>query len=110
MMEMKKIISVEEFNEVVNENESFLFLKHSTTCPISGAGHEAFSNYVNNQNSVKAYYLHVQEARPLSNYIAETYGVKHESPQALFFEDGKVKWDISHWKITEEELSKRVSK
>jgi bacillithiol system protein YtxJ len=54
------------------------------------------------------YYLHVQEARALSNYIAETYSIKHESPQALLFKDGKVVWDASHWKITYASLQENV--
>jgi bacillithiol system protein YtxJ len=35
--------------------------------------------------------------------------VKHESPQALLFEDGKVKWHASHWNINEDELAKNVA-
>ncbi|TYR82106.1 bacillithiol system redox-active protein YtxJ [Priestia megaterium] len=107
---MQKISTIEEFEQVVRDNSRFIFLKHSTTCPISGAGYDAFSAFASSQKEVPAYYLHVQEARPLSNYIAETYNVKHESPQALFFEEGKVKWHASHWKISEDELAKQIAK
>lgn len=106
---MKKISTVEEFEQVVKENNRFLFLKHSTTCPISAAGHEAFSAFASSHEDIPSYYLHVQDSRDVSNYIAETYEVKHESPQALLFEDGKVKWHASHWNINEEELAKNVA-
>ena len=53
------------------------------------------------------YYLNVQEARPLSNAIAEQFQVKHESPQALLFVDGELKWHASHWTLTYDELKKQ---
>lgn len=106
---MKKISTVEEFEQVVKENNRFLFLKHSTTCPISAAGHEAFSAFASSHEDIPSYYLHIQDSRDVSNYIAETYEVKHESPQALLFEDGKVKWHASHWNINQEELAKNAA-
>lgn len=106
---MKKISTVEEFEQIVKENNRFLFLKHSTTCPISAAGHEAFSAFASSHEDIPSYYLHVQDSRDVSNYISETYEVKHESPQALLFEDGKVKWHASHWNINEDELAKKVA-
>ncbi|PKG24959.1 bacillithiol system redox-active protein YtxJ [Niallia nealsonii] len=106
---MKKIDTVEEFNEVVKNNESILFLKHSLTCPISQAGFEQYQQYTANNNEVDAYYLAVQDSRPLSNHIAETYDIKHESPQVLLFADNKVVWNASHHNITVSALKDAVS-
>lgn len=108
-IKMKKINTVEEFNQVLADNEAILFLKHSLTCPISQAGFEQYQQYTANNDKVHAYYLAVQEARPLSNYIAETYGVKHESPQALLFADDQVVWNASHYNITVEALKDAVN-
>lgn len=52
-------------------------------------------------------YLKVQESRPLSNYIAEQYGIKHESPQAFIFTNGNVKWHASHSQITAQALAEK---
>ncbi|WP_110114145.1 bacillithiol system redox-active protein YtxJ [Bacillus sp. CGMCC 1.16541] len=106
---MKKISTREEFNQIMEEHKKFLFLKHSVTCPISSAAFEEFKSYVEQSNVLPAYYLHVQEARPLSNDIAEEFGVKHESPQVLLFHQGTVKWHESHWRITKSELENQVS-
>ncbi|WP_226680462.1 bacillithiol system redox-active protein YtxJ [Sutcliffiella horikoshii] len=100
--------SVAEFDQVVQENGTFLFFKNSTTCPISHAAFEEFENFVAEQNQVPCFYLNVQEARSLSNYIAETFDIKHESPQALLFKNGKVAWNASHWKITYSSLQENV--
>ncbi|ART77654.1 bacillithiol system redox-active protein YtxJ [Sutcliffiella horikoshii] len=100
--------SVEEFDQIVQENDTFLFFKNSTTCPISHAAFEEFENFVADQDQVPCFYLNVQEARPLSNHIAETFDVKHESPQALLFKNGKVAWSATHWKITHSSLQENV--
>ena len=98
-MALKKITTIEEFENLLNQSRFFL-LKNSTTCSIST---EAFNEYERVSTEIPnatMYYLNVQEARPLSNYIAETFEIKHESPQAFLFENGSPVWNDSHWKIT----------
>jgi bacillithiol system protein YtxJ len=41
----------------------------------------------------------------LSNLIAQRFGIRHESPQALLIKDERVVWHASHWAITSESLS-----
>lgn len=102
-MSKLQVTTIEEFENIVSSNEKLLLIKHSLTCPISGNAFEEYENFTK-ENDFPTYYLYVQEARPLSNYIAEKYEVKHESPQALLFENGKVKWHASHWDITKSSL------
>ncbi|WP_449621357.1 bacillithiol system redox-active protein YtxJ [Robertmurraya sp. Marseille-Q9965] len=102
---MIKIESIEEFNQILKENEQFYFLKHSLTCPISQEAFEEYESHENSHGETKHYYLAVQEARPLSNHIAETFQVKHESPQAFLFNKETVAWHASHWKITSKSLT-----
>ncbi|MFC4321111.1 bacillithiol system redox-active protein YtxJ [Litchfieldia salsa] len=104
-MTQVKIETVEEFAEVVQQNEKVLLIKHSLTCPVSLAAFDEYEAFMKENPEVKSYYLYVQEARPLSNYIADEYGVKHESPQALVFENNSVSWNASHWKITKTSLA-----
>lgn len=104
-----QVESIDQFHEIVQANNKFLLFKHSLTCPISKDAYSQFEKFVMNNKDAPAFYLYVQQARPLSNYIAETYQIKHESPQALLFEDGKVTWNASHWRITEEVLNNKVS-
>jgi bacillithiol system protein YtxJ len=108
MMSKMIVQTVEEFDTIAKENSTFLFFKNSTTCPISHAAYEEFENFTADQNTIPCFYLNVQEARPLSNHIAETYNVKHESPQALLFKNGEVAWNASHWKITYSSLQENV--
>ncbi|WP_010678452.1 bacillithiol system redox-active protein YtxJ [Bacillus timonensis] len=99
-----KVETIEEFNQVLTNENKFIFIKHSLTCPISKAAFDEYEQFVEEHKDVPTYFLYVQEAKQLSNYIAETFGIKHESPQALLFEDGKIKWNASHRSITKESL------
>jgi bacillithiol system protein YtxJ len=103
---VQKIESVEQFEQIVELGNPFLLLKHSVTCPISQAAYEEYEKFTGENPSLHGYYLTVQDARPLSNYIAEKYQVKHESPQAFLFSENGVAWNASHWNITTETLKK----
>lgn len=104
VVKLKKIETVEEFTEILNQEQKFLFIKHSITCPISKAAFTEYEYFDSGNEILPTYFLYVQDARPLSNYIAETFNIKHESPQALLFDQGTVTWNASHRKITRESL------
>ncbi|WP_433958994.1 bacillithiol system redox-active protein YtxJ [Cytobacillus horneckiae] len=106
---MERLTNHEEFEKALAENDQMLLLKHSNTCPISADAYEQYEKYTSENNRVKSYYLIVQEDRPLSNEIAETYEIKHESPQAFFFNNKQVAWHTSHRKITYDTLAAAVS-
>ncbi len=101
---MKKIETIEQFNEIMNKEKTFYIFKHSTTCPISAQAFQEYEQFLKENEAVSGYYLIVREARPLSNEIAERLEIKHESPQAFFVKDGKPVWNASHSAITKEAL------
>ncbi|PYZ99113.1 bacillithiol system redox-active protein YtxJ [Alteribacter lacisalsi] len=102
---MKKINSVEEWDDLVSTQSRFLFLKNSTTCPISTQAFNDTEAFAGENTDVPVYYLNVQESRSLSSEVAERFNIKHESPQVLLVEEGKVKWHNSHWNVTKDNLS-----
>ena len=103
---MQKIETVQEFEQLSETNSRFFFMKHSLTCPVSSNAFNEYQAFLNKHEEEDGYYLAVQESRELSNHIAEKYGIRHESPQAFLFIEGKPGWNASHWKITETELNK----
>lgn len=103
---VNKIESVEQFEQILKEQKSFYILKHSLTCPISQAAYEEFESYDQENPNFPQYFLAVQDSRPLSNHIAEKFHIKHESPQAILFNNHDVAWHASHWKITFDSLTK----
>jgi bacillithiol system protein YtxJ len=106
---LEKIETTAQFADILNKESSFFLLKHSLTCPISQAAYKEYEKFAAENQGVPTYYLAVQEARPLSNEIAEKFQIKHESPQAILFADGEAKWNASHWKITNRSLENALS-
>ncbi len=106
-MTYEKIVTVEEFEKIAAKN-SFVIFKASMTCNVSQDAFKEYETFMEKNPNINSCYLYVQEARPLSNDIAQRYGIKHESPQVLYIKDGKVIWNESHWRITEETLQEHI--
>ncbi len=99
------------WDEVVETGGTWLILKHSTACPISGAAFQEFNILAGlPQKKFKPVLIKVIESRPVSNRITEATGVTHESPQALLIVDGEVRWHASHWKVTFEAMKEALSR
>lgn len=107
MSDLTKLISIEEMEGWLDlsRREPVWVFKHSLTCPISGAAlreYEAFA--AGGDDESRCALIEVQTARQLSDELARRTGIRHESPQALLFQDGEVKWHASHWRIKADSL------
>jgi bacillithiol system protein YtxJ len=107
-MSIKQLNSIEDLDQFVQQTGKLLLFKHSTTCPISAKAHEEFQAYLNGSDTSAAI-VHVIEDRPVSLHIADKFGIKHESPQIFMLEDGEVKWNTSHWKITQNSIKEALT-
>ncbi|WP_315969839.1 bacillithiol system redox-active protein YtxJ [Bacillus testis] len=90
------------------KNDKVLIFKHSSTCPISAEAFVQYEKFTEEHPELTSLYLVVQEDKELSNSIADTYHVKHQSPQAILFKNGDVAWHESHWRITVDSLTKAL--
>ena len=105
---MNKIESIEEFDQFLasSNEEPLLLFKHSTRCPISTTALREYEAFLDHQGEAgrRHAYLDIIAFRDVSNAVAERSGVRHESPQALLFENGTARWNDSHGRITKESL------
>jgi bacillithiol system protein YtxJ len=106
---VKHVTTIQQFDELLKSNDPFVFLKHSTTCPISAAAYTEFQAFASSFENVPCYFLHVQDDRPLSNYIADQIGVRHESPQLFIFKDGKPVYHTSHFSIKKDAIQEALA-
>lgn len=83
---------------------TFVFFKHSVTCPISTGVYAEVDRFDGDVGLVI-----VQSARTLSNEIAARTGIRHESPQALVVRNGQVAYHASHYDVTAEDLRNAVA-
>jgi bacillithiol system protein YtxJ len=77
-----------------------LIYKHSHRCSVCILAKEELEGIADQVlDSSDLYMINVIHQRDLSNAIASTFDVRHESPQVIIIKDGEVAWKGSHWAI-----------
>ena len=104
--ELKEAVQFEEIDERSKEQPVVIF-KHSTSCGISNFAKDRIEPL--NIESFDFYYLDLWSYRPVSNAVADHYGVIHQSPQILVIKDGKCVYTTSHHAITIENIEEALA-
>lgn len=101
--------SLKEAISTSSEKSVFIF-KHSTRCSISSMAKSRLESKWNQEEigNVTPYFLDLIAHRDISNLIAQTFDVIHESPQMLIIKDGKCTFDTSHMNISFEAVKEKV--
>jgi bacillithiol system protein YtxJ len=111
-MNWYKLTEENQLDEIKQEshNQSVMILKHSTTCSISATALSRLERAWKDDKAknLKTYYLDLLKYRSISNKIAETFNVEHESPQILLIKDGKSFYDASHYDIQFDEIIEKL--
>jgi bacillithiol system protein YtxJ len=100
----------EDFDALLEKShvKPIVIFKHSTRCPISTVAYEEFRRFMDDAGDLLSGVVLVIENRSLSNRIGAMLGVRHESPQAIVVENGRQRWNASHWAITATALGKAL--
>ena len=80
-----------------------VIFKHSTRCSISAVALQRLQK-AQQPDGIDFHFLDLLAHRPLSNKVAEVFGVHHESPQVLLIKDGHCIFDESHLGISMNDL------
>ena len=111
-MRMNTIATQRELEELVEQSgeRPVLIFKHSNACPISSRARDEVRRLVVGGPDGRFGFgmVVVQEARQLSNAIAERFGVRHETPQAIVVCRGKAVWAASHYGVTRDRLAEAL--
>jgi len=84
----------------MENKKAVILFKHSTRCSISSTAKFRLENSLKSNPDFIAYYLDLLKNRELSNYLAERFSVRHESPQAIVLKNGKCIYHASHLSIS----------
>ena len=82
-----------------------LVFKHSTACGVSARAAREVQAL---QTGLPIYWVNVREQRDISNWIAQTYQVTHESPQLILLKDGKPDQVWNHFRVNRELIEKAL--
>ena len=84
----------------LSKEQTVYVFKHSSRCGISSMVLNRFEKQMKERNETY-FYLHIQNSRFLSNWIAEELHIRHESPQLIILKDTKVLHYDSHYALLE---------
>lgn len=88
-----------------------LLFKHSLTCGASAHAYAELEKLLAGPPiEVDVVVVHVQTGRDVSDAVAERCGVRHESPQVLLLDHGRVIWHASHHRVTREAMAEAVGR
>lgn len=77
--------------------------KHSPTCSLCTWSIAEVRSFADSER-MTVHQVDVLAQRPLSQAIESYFGVRHESPQVLIIEGGRVTWHGSHRALQKERL------
>ncbi len=99
---MKELSDLTEFEQALtaSDRKPVFILKHSTRCPISAAAFKVVAEYEKKPQTPDFYLVKVIEARPVSNAVAATLAIQHQSPQLILVESRQAVWAATHYGIT----------
>ncbi len=84
-----------------SKDQPVLIYKHSTRCGISSMVMDRLERtWKSENNPMKPYILDLITFRDVSNAVAQTFEVYHESPQVIVVKDGKAIYNASHMQIS----------
>lgn len=87
-----------------------VIFKHSTRCSTSALVKGRLERGSQSApRDIEFYYLDLLNYRPISNKIAETFRVRHESPQILIIRDGECIYDESHLGISMDDILEQAA-
>jgi bacillithiol system protein YtxJ len=103
-MNWKTLSTLEQLNQIIADSHTkpVGIFKHSTTCPISAMAKKKFEQQWS--FDIDCYYLDLLALRPISNAIAETLEVTHQSPQFILIQNGEAVYHASHLNIEMSEI------
>ncbi|MBI2044771.1 bacillithiol system redox-active protein YtxJ [Candidatus Pacearchaeota archaeon] len=102
---------IPSLKEVLEESKGYpvLIYKHSATCGKSASAQREVESYMGHFGE-DVYRLVVQTERPLSDEIAETLNVKHETPQLIGVSNSRLLFVLNHDGINKADIERIISR
>jgi len=114
-MELIKLSDKKVWKELIknsSNNNELIIYKHSPICGLSQLAENILDKWCkaySDNNQIKIIKVDVVFSKSLSRRIAKDLKIVHESPQIIWLDkQKKVKFQASHYDITEEELNKHL--
>ena len=88
-----------------------LLFKHSVTCGTSAQAHdELVAHLSESRHATPHAIVTVQTNQDVSDAVATRFDVRHETPQVLLIQEGRVVWEASHFGVTVETIKDAIDR
>jgi monothiol bacilliredoxin len=112
MKALMPLHDVESLDAAIAESRErpVLLFKHSRHCGTSFEALDELHAHIEGAQPGSAAYkmITVQTHRRVSDAVADRFGIRHETPQAIVLRGGKVVWNASHFRITAAQLDQAL--
>ena len=98
---MHHLTTYEQFESLMQSGQNWILFKHSGRCSISGGACKEVELAIHKLELDAVYVLDVIATGDLKYQIADALKIKHESPQVIIIQDGRVKSHASHSSISQ---------
>lgn len=100
------LTTMDDLDEALDraQHEPVVVYKHSRICPLSARMQKTEVATLDRPDDPPVYRVVVQDARAVSDAVAERFGVRHESPQVLLVYEDAVLHDASHGRIAADDI------
>ena len=96
---------------VASEERLVLLFKHSVTCGTSAQAHDELVAHLSEDPHTTQYAIvTVQTHRDVSDAIETHFNVRHETPQVLLIQEGRVVWEASHFGVTADSINDAIER
>ncbi|GAB4091516.1 thioredoxin family protein [Flaviaesturariibacter terrae] len=108
-MQWTTLTSEDHLQELIERSKETpqVIFKHSNRCSISSVAFQRIDK-AQRPPATEFWLLDVIADRPLSQKIAQRFGVPHESPQVLVIKNGDCVFDESHLGISMQDIASTV--
>jgi len=109
--DFQQIDTLEDLERLLAQADAtpVLVYKHSLTCGSSAYALEHLYALAL-RTAVPIALIPVQTARQVSNDVAKRFGIRHESPQVLLIQGGRVLWHSSHSGVRADRIQAALEK
>lgn len=108
-MTWKTVTTEADVQDLLNTDQYSLIYKHSPRCMTSLMAFRNMKSGSEADYSIPFHIVDVIQDRAVSGLIAETFAVKHESPQVLIVKNGECVFNISHEDIVLRDIVKKIN-
>lgn len=111
-MNWKQLTESNTLDKLIQDsiNQVIIIFKHSTRCHISAMVKDRLERkWSDDFRDIDVYFLDLIKYRNLSNQIAETFKIEHQSPQLLIISNKNCIYNGSHTEISVDEIQNQLT-